>query len=450
MCCVFYLQSSVDGSVDPENMTTPTTNTVKTPNSCAPPPRPPPPAGMTPTPLSPGGRGKRISQGPQLEAIVESSFNQSQPESEDVIPPLQPPPSQTQSDQTQTNPDSANSEDVFEQDWVLLKQQVSNESGESAKCKHSTSDSQEGVEEAVEALDDLKDTPAESDDMNENSSELKHNESVDVDDIDAIVAEFEALRKQSEAQDAMIETQIGEPQSADEENSNLEVDLQSNGASFQKKPLGFSKSLPASSSYVHPKGQLNNEPRDNTSSPELEIGGTPCHLTTDTPGGNAPHNQSEQSDYSAWDKSVKREGSKKRKASSFFNKWRNKDKHEDKSQQQSDQNLGHNSHSENDLVLMSQTKEEVDQSNGQGEGAIHKKEHGGLMRRMSKMLRKDEDFEDGSGSSTISRTRSEKRKKPEPVKICMIDLTMEEVPKHPPVKKLTYLDHCQMGRCFLP
>ncbi len=424
-------------------MTTPTTNTVKNPNSCAPPPRPPPPTGITQTPLSPGGRGKRISQGPQLEAILESAFNQSRPEGEDIIPPLQPPPAQPEPEQG--NPDSETSEDVFEQEWVLLKQQVSNESGESAKCKNSTSDSQDGVEEAVEALDDLNETPAEEENLNENTCEPKRNESLDVEDIDAIVAEFEALRRQSEAQDATIEAQTGELVSGGEDNCNEDIDLQSNDASYQKKPLGFSKSLPATSSYVFPKGQigLNSEQRDSTSSPEPDNGSTPSHMTTDTPGAN----QAEQSDSCTLDKGVKREASKKRKASSFF-KWRNKDKHEEKSQQQSDQNIGHNSHSESDLVLMGHAKEEVDQSNG--EGAIHKKEHGSLMRRMSKMLRKEEDFEDGSGSSVMSRTRSEKKKRPEPPKICMIDLTMEEVPKHPPVKKLTYLDHCHMGMCFLP
>ena len=194
-----------------------------------PPPRPPPPV----LPTSPTARTatkRPSSHGPHLAAIVESSLSQSQEEG--------------QSEQASDQSNSRNDE------WVMLQPQVSAESAESHKPQKLVStNSPSTVDECMEATEDMVDSPEET-----NGANKAQTKGVDLEDIDAIVAEFEQLRKQSEAQDNEMDAQHAAGQrlqsdSTDVSESEAVVTNTNDGTAIfkPKKPLGFSKSLPVPS-----------------------------------------------------------------------------------------------------------------------------------------------------------------------------------------------------------
>ena len=150
---------------------------------------------------------------------------------------------------------------------------------------------------------------------------------------------------------------------------------------------------------------------------------------------------------------IKKEQVKKRRGGSFFNKWRNRDKppidSENKSPHQfeSDTVSNQNSHSENDLLNSSigRTVDHSDHGASPVEVGNRKETQGGIMRRLSKMVKNQaEDSDDGAGSSAGTPRR---RKSRLDQKICFIDLSMEDVPKNAPTKKMTYGDHVHVGMC---
>ena len=390
----------------------------------APPPRAPPPV----LPTSPTARTtmkRLLSQGPHLAAIVESSQSKSQHDPEE-----------------QTKAVNDNYKDNSRDDeWVMLNMQISTESAESKKFN--TTSSQSSVDECAEATEDLTDS-AEGDGAKKESGS-----GVDLDDIDAIVAEFEELRKQSETQDAEIEAQYAtqRSQSNSTDVSESEVVLNNSAdetVSFKpKKPLGFSNSLPvqtntSTSDHLNNLGAGTNLATSTPESSEIVSTGSHDNLLGEE--------QAENLNYCVWDKE-KKEQAKKKRGGSFFNKWRNKDKtpsdSDSKTALQNDPNVvaNKNYHSENDLLSVNngQTSENVDQLDGSGRKETH-----GIMRRLSRMVKNQaEDSDDGSSAGT-----PKKRKSRMEHKINFIDLTMEDVPKHPPHKKMTYGDHCHVGMCL--
>ena len=389
----------------------------------APPPRPPPPV----LPASPTARTamkRPASHGPHLAAIVESSQSQSQ---------------QDLGEHTKEISHSNSRDD----EWVMLHPQISIESAESNKSKKSnTTNSQSSIDECTEVTEDLMDS-AEVDGTTK--EEVAGTREVDLEDIDAIVAEFEQLRRQAEAHDAEIEAQYTTQHSqlsdsTDVSESEVVLNNSTDGtvAFKPKKPLGYSKSLP-----VETNTNANDHPNDTLEADAgVSAGSQDTLLAAD---------QVENINYCEWDKE-KKEQAKKKRGGSFFNKWRNKDKvpsdSDSKSPLQNEQNLASNrknSHSENDLFLSAnngRTPEKVDNLDGSGK----KESQGGIMRRLSKMVKNQaEDSDDGVGSSSGT---PKKRKSRLDQKISFIDLSMEDVPKHPPNKKMTYGDHVHVGMCL--
>ena len=381
-----------------------------------PPPRPPPPV----LPTSPTARTamkRPSSHGPHLAAIEESSFSQSQQEGQN----------EQASDQSGSRDD----------EWVMLQAQISTESAESHKPQKSVvTNSQSIVDECMEATEDMVDSPKET-----NGAKKSQTKGVDLEDIDAIVAEFEQLRKQSEARDAEIDAQHTAGQrlqsdSTDVSESEAFVSNTIDGTvEFKpKKPLGFSKSLP-----VPNGGKPDNLRHDHDLGAKSSQ--TVSGVTAASEDNLLGKEQTEELNYCEWDKD-KKEQSKKRRGGSFFNKWRNRDKppidSENKSPHQFEPNTvsNQNSHSENDLLNSSigRTVEHSDQGASLG-----------IMRRLSKMVKNQaEDSDDGAGSSAGTPRR---RKSRLDQKICFIDLSMEDVPKNAPTRKMTYGDHVHVGMC---
>ena len=368
------------------------------------------------------------SHGPHLAAIVESSFSQSQQQREN----------EQASDQISSRDD----------EWVMLQAQSSTESAESHKPqKLEATNSQSIVDECMEATEDMVDSPEKS-----NGTKKAQTKGVDLEDIDAIVAEFEQLRKQSEARDNEIDAQHAAGQrlqsdSTDVSESEALVTNSINGTvEFKpKKPLGFSKSLP-----VPNGGKPDNLRHDHDLA--ARSGQTVSGVTAASEDNLLGKEQTEELNDCESDKDRK-EQSKKRRGGSFFNKWRNRDKplidSENKSPHQFEPNTvsNQNSHSENDLLNSSigRTVEHSDQGASPAEVANRKDTQGGIMRRLSKMVKNQvEDSDDGAGSSAGTPRR---RKSRLDQKICFIDLSMEDVPKNAPTRKMTYGDHVHVGMC---
>ena len=383
-----------------------------------PPPRPPPPV----LPTSPTARTamkRPPSHGPHLAAIVESSLSQSQQEG-----------------QNEQASDQSSSRD---EEWVMLQEQISTEPAESHKPKKSVSrNSQSIVDECMEATEDMANSTEET-----NGTKKAQTKGVDLEDIDAIVAEFEELRKQSEARDAETDAQhtAGQRSQSDSTDGSESEAVFTNTidgtAAFKpKKPLGFSKSLP-----VPNGGKPDNFRRE---SAQASSG-----VTAISENNLLGKEQTEELDYGEWDKD-KKEQAKKRRGRSFFNKWRNRDKppidSENKSPLQFEPNAvsNQNLQSENDL-LNSSIGRAVENSDQGTEVGNRKDTQGGIMRRLSKMVKNQaEDSDDGAGSSAGTPRRRRSRLDQ---KICFIDLSMEDVPKNAPTKKMTYGGHVHVGMC---
>ena len=147
---------------------------------------------------------------------------------------------------------------------------------------------------------------------------------------------------------------------------------------------------------------------------------------------------------------IKRSKPRKGRGGSFFNKWRNRDKppidSENKSPLQFEPNAvsNQNLQSENDL-LNSSIGRAVENSDQGTEVGNRKDTQGGIMRRLSKMVKNQaEDSDDGAGSSAGTPRRRRSRLDQ---KICFTDLSMEDVPKNAPTKKMTYGEHVHIGMC---
>ena len=392
-----------------------------------PPPRPPPPV----LPTSPTARTamkRPSSHGPHLAAIVESSLSQSQQEGQNE----------------QTSDQSSNRDD----EWVMLQTHISTESAESQKPKKSVStNSQSIVDDCMEATEDMVDGAEETD-----GTKKAKSKGVDLEDIDAIVAEFEELRKQSEARDTEIDAQHAAGQRSQSDSTDVSdseavfTNTMDGTAAFKpKKPLGFSKSLP-----VPNGGKPDNLRRDNDLT--AKSGQTSSGVTAISENNLLEKEQTEELNYCEWDKD-KKDQAKKRRGGSFFNKWRNRDKapidSEHKSPHQIEPNTvsNQNSQSENDLLNSSigRAVENSDQGVSPVEVGHRKDTQGGIMRRLSKMVKNQaEDSDDGAGSSAGTPRR---RKSRLDQKICFIDLSMEDVPKNAPTRKMTYGDHVHVGMC---
>ena len=382
------------------------------------------------------------SHGPPLAAIVESSLTQSQ---------------QDREEQNSISTDNLSSRD---NDWVLFQQQISAESAESSKSKMSASATwQASIEECAEATEDLMSSIEGQMDIKEQTG----TEEVDLEDIDAIVAEFEQIRKQSEAQDDTLGSRYLSQRSksdiTDVRESKVEINNAEGIVVFKpKKRLSLSKSLPVqistnTSHILRPKcgdtSDLRNDQHSQISSLKADIKSSDSPVTADNDDNLLVKEQEEVVDDCVCDK-VKRQNSKKKRSGYFFNKWINKDKtpgETEKSQQQNEQSSvpGRISLSENDLSMTNgKTVEPSDQNISAAEGTNKKDTTGGIMRRLSRIVKNQaEDSDDGGGAST-----PKKGKSPLDRKICFIDLSMEDVPKHPPNKKMTYGDHVHVGMCL--
>ncbi len=379
-----------------------------------PPPRPPPP--RPPLPALPGsptvrsvGHKRPLSQGQHLAAIVESA-----------------PQGQAQQEEGGEEESEAPSGAACGDEWVALDHQESVESNKSKKS--ASTPSQSSIDECVEATEDLTSS---GEVETANTSKEQESEGVDLEDIDAIVAEFEQLRKQSEEHDAKMDAHYANDRKAvGASESKVITDKTDGTVAFKpKKPLGYSKSLPVQTSstslrtreIVESQSDNLHEVRPERSSESRVNGGSEENLL---------HKDHADGLYCAWDRS-KRDLSKKRRGGSFFNKWRNKDKAAEESDSASAEHSDANPEAASD-------SERKDSSSG-------------IMRRLSRIVKNQaaEDAEDsGAAGAGSGLTSPRKRKSRLDQKISFVDLSMEEVPKHPPVKKMTYGDHVHVGTCL--
>ncbi len=364
----------------------------------APPPRPPPPVPASPTARTAAKR--TASHGPPLAAIVESSQTQSQLDDSE----------EPQHVHDDGDPVVLHDEQHTEQ---ISTDSVA-ETAESAKPNQSCSTpSQSSIDEGVEATEELAHDPPDSRTENKDMS-------FDTEDIDAIVAEFEQQQQElSQANDVGAEAQ-------NDDDSEVVVNNGEGSVAFKpKKPLGYSKSLPVPSSNSNVK-------------------------TCDTVGSHSGHATSESGvSTTSEDNLIGKDQAdhcemamaKKKRGGSFFNKWRNRAKNPEedaKSQTQSEQNLT-NRHSNSDLVGVE------DDANSEHCAADAANKREGLMRKLSRIVKNQgEDTEDGGSMSTAKKRKSRLEQK-----IIFVDLSMEDVPRNPPHKKMTYGEHAHVGMCLI-